>query len=77
MFNLFELPTHFEVVKSARAAIHVLHAMGPDTFTVTHQGEVSLVDRATLIELINNLSREDHHGGMGGGDVGGAGGDAP
>lgn len=76
MPSFFELPTHFEVVRRARAAVRTIHAMGPDTYTVIHEGEVSLVDRATLIELINRLSKEEHHDSVGGGDVDGAGGDA-
>ena len=56
----WDLGRHHETVERAnRVQVRMFHAMGPDTFTVSTDGEMSLMDRDTLIQLLRNLTEQE------------------
>jgi len=56
----WDLSGHHEAVQRAhQVQVRVFHAMGPDTFTVSTDGEMSLMDRDTLIRLLRNLTEQE------------------
>lgn len=42
-----------------RVRVRELHALGPDTFTVVEDGEISLWDRETMIQLLKSLLEQE------------------
>lgn len=69
----FDFRAHGHVCRAA-SEVATLHGVGADTFAIEQGGEISLVDRATLIMFIQQLAGGTDEQ-VGGGDVGRAGGD--
>lgn len=68
----FDLMAHRRVCQAAASAVFSVHAFGSDTFAIEWSGrDPSLVDRATLIKILNDAVKgaEDDKQ-VGGGDVG-------
>lgn len=52
----FDFRAHHLACRAANR-VATFHAMGQDTYAVEQQGEISLVDRATLMQLITWLAQ--------------------
>jgi hypothetical protein len=66
----FSIPDHLAMVRHAGSAVSTIHAMGPDTYLVEREGEVSLLSRERMVSLLTQLSKGESHEQLGGGDVG-------
>jgi hypothetical protein len=67
--RFFDLSAHRHACHAANG-VAVMHALDGDTYVMERQGEVSLMDRETLIMTLKQLARGGSSEQVGGGDVG-------